>query len=190
MGLVPQEKELRKLPNIGLARGVVRLSQHRTEWLDLYEAEARRIRKCAGDLILDVQHVGSTAVPGLAAKPILDIAIAVPDREAIALVAEKLVGAGYKAYRDTGKSGGYLLARDIQPDVPLCHVHIVEINDPQWRNYIAFRDILRQENSVRQAYEDLKKRLAAQFREDRESYTAGKDAFIRDVLQKHGETLP
>ena len=138
----------RKSENIGLARGVVRLANHNREWARLYEAEAKRIRKCAQELVLDVQHVGSTAVPGLVAKPILDIAIAVPDREAITLVAGKLVGAGYKAYGDTGKSGGYLLARDIEPDVPLCHVHIVEVNDPQWRNYIVFRDILRRDKSV------------------------------------------
>lgn len=89
-----------------------------------------------------------------------------------------------------GKAVAICWTRDIEPDVPLCHVHVVEVNDPQWRNYIAFRGILQHDKAVREAYEELKKRLAAQFPEDRESYTAGKDAFIRDVLQKHGETLP
>lgn len=88
---------------------MVRLEQHRLEWAGLYEAEAERIRMCAANLIIDVQHVGSTAVPGLVAKPILDIAVAVPDRTSIAGVAKRLTEAGYKAYGDMGKSGGYLL---------------------------------------------------------------------------------
>lgn len=176
--------------NIGLARGVVRLVEHNTEWAGLYEAEAKRIRNCTGDLILDVQHVGSTSVPDMVAKPILDIAVAVDKKETIAGVVGRLTQVGYNDRGDQGKSGGYLLVKEVEPDVRIFHVHIVEILDPQWRSYLAFRDILRRDVSIRLAYEDLKNRLARQFPEDRVSYTAGKDAFITDVLQKHGGMLP
>jgi GrpB-like predicted nucleotidyltransferase (UPF0157 family) len=178
-----------KMEYIGLKRGLVQLVPHRREWSDLYEAEAQVIWDWTGDLILDVQHVGSTSVPGLEAKPILDIVIAVGMKEAIAGVVERLTQAGYNDYGDQGKDGGYLLGRETAGDICVAHLHIVETADPQWRNYIAFRDILRHDRSIRRAYADLKKRLSAQFPDDRVSYTAGKDEFIQDVLRKHGETL-
>jgi len=187
MELVSERPERK---SIGLEWGVVRLVEHRREWADYYLAESERIRMCAAELIIDVQHVGSTAVPGMVAKPILDIAIAAPDKARIEMVVGRLAADGYVDRGDQGASGGHLLVREIGPNVRTCHIHIVEVNDPQWRNYIAFRDILRHEPAVRSAYEALKKDLAARFPEDRESYTAGKDAFVRDVLREHGEKLP
>jgi len=173
-----------EMEHIGLKRGVVQLVPHKREWADLYEAEAQVIRDRTGDLVADMQHVGSTAVPGLVAKPILDIAIAVEKKEAIASVVERLTEAGYNDYGDQGKDGGYLLGKEREPDLRIVHLHIVETTDPQWRDYIAFRDILRHDRSIRRAYADLKKRLAAQFPDDRVSYTAGKDEFIQAVLNR------
>lgn len=175
----------KKVANIGLKPGVVRLAEHNPEWARLFKSEARCIRKLAGEFILDIQHVGSTSVPGLVAKPILDIAVAVPDRDTIMAVVRRLTGAGYTNRGDQGKGGGYLLVREYEPGVRICYVHIVEASDEQWQDYIIFRDILRHDPAIRQAYADLKKRLSAQFPEDRVSYTAGKDAFIQGVLDTH-----
>lgn len=76
--------------HIGLKRGMVRLMPHKREWADLYETEAQIIRVRVGELVADIQHVGSTAVPGLVAKPILDIAMAVTDKSAVPAIIGRL----------------------------------------------------------------------------------------------------
>jgi len=178
------------MEHIGLKRGLVQLVPHKREWADLYEAEAKVIRGRTGDMIADIQHVGSTAVNGLVAKPILDIAVAVTDRSAVPAIIGRLARVGYIDRGDQGKGGGYLLVKEREPDLRIVHLHIVETADPQWRNYIAFRDILRHDRSIRRAYADLKKCLAAQFPDDRVSYTAGKDEFIQVILSKESGREP
>ena len=79
---------------IGLRRHTVRLVEHDSAWAALFEDEARRVRDAAGDLVVDVQHVGSTAVPGLPAKPILDLAIAASGSDSIPELVRRLVAIG------------------------------------------------------------------------------------------------
>jgi GrpB-like predicted nucleotidyltransferase (UPF0157 family) len=128
----------------------------------------------------DIQHVGSTTVPGL----IIDIAIAVNSREAIYAVVKRLPDIGYIDKGDQGANGGYLLVKESEPDVRTFHIHVVEKNDVQWQNYIIFRDCLRRDANVRKEYAKLKKNLALKYPKDRDSYTRGKEQFIRIVLVK------
>jgi len=167
---------------IGLQRGVVKIVRHRTEWAVLYRIEAEKLKNYIGALAVYIQHVGSTAVPGLISKPIIDVAIAVNSHEAISAVVKRLPDIGYIDKGDQGASGGYLLVKESEPDVRIFHIHIVEINDVQWRNYIIFRDCLCRDAKTREEYAKLKRTLAAKFQTDRESYTNGKEQFIRDVL--------
>jgi GrpB-like predicted nucleotidyltransferase (UPF0157 family) len=173
------------MEHIGLMRGTVRVVEYQPDWADLYEVEAVRIRACAGDVIADVQHVGSTAVPGMPAKPILDIAVAVLNKDCVPQAVKRLVDVGYIDLGYQEVTGGYLLVKDREPDLRTVHLHIVMLADIEWRNYLAFRDILRQDPVIRDKYARLKKRLARQFPEDRKSYTESKDTFIRDFLNKH-----
>ncbi|MDP2919042.1 MAG: GrpB family protein [Dehalococcoidia bacterium] len=176
------------MEHIGLKRNEVRVVEYRPEWASHYQVEAARVRACAGDLITDVQHIGSTAVPGLPAKPILDIAIAVPDRGAVPVVVKRLVEVGYSDRGYQEATGGHLLIKDREPDVRTVHLHIVETADSPWRNYIMFRDLLRRDPVIRKKYAKLKKRLARNFPDDRKSYTEGKDTFIRGVLNSDSPT--
>jgi len=170
---------------IGLKRGVVKIVRHRTEWAELYDAEAGNLKNCLRELAVDIQHVGSTAVPGLISKPIIDIAIAVTSRSDIAAVVKRLLTIGYIDRSDQGASGGYLLVKESEPDVRTFHIHVVEKNDVQWRNYIIFRDCLRCDANTRKEYAKLKKNLAVKYPKDRESYTGGKEQFIKDVLKNN-----
>jgi GrpB-like predicted nucleotidyltransferase (UPF0157 family) len=167
---------------IGLLRHTVRLVQHEPVWELLFATEAAAIRSCLGDIGVDVQHVGSTAVPGLAAKPILDIAVAVNAPEAVALSATLLSGIGYLDRGSAGRNGGHLLVREAEADVRTTHVHIVHVEDPQWEDYLWFRNSLRTDERMRHTYSELKTRLAEAHDTDRRAYTAGKDLFIRSVL--------
>ncbi len=167
---------------IGLERHTVRLVEYQPEWAKRAEAACRAVRRTAGDLLVDVQHVGSTAVPGLPAKPVLDPAAALPSLEVVPELVERLTGIGYIYRGDAGDSGGHLFVRDSAPDVRTIHLHVVLLNGDQWRNYLRFRDALRRDDRLRGQYAELKRELKARFPADRKSYTEGKHDFIRGVL--------
>jgi GrpB-like predicted nucleotidyltransferase (UPF0157 family) len=169
---------------IGLKRHTVRVVEHRPEWAELFAVEARDLRLAAGELAEDIQHVGSTAVPGLPAKPIIDIAVAIRSRSVIPELAERLVARGYIDRGDGGQNGGWLLVKESAPNIRSFHVHIVERSDPQWGNYLAFRDALRQDATLRDRYAALKCALASQFADSRKSYTKAKHEFIRGILKE------
>ena len=170
---------------IGLKRRTVRIVEHKSEWAELFGAEVSILHEHIGDIVSDIQHVGSTAVPGLLAKPILDIAVAVSSREAISQIAERLSKIGYIDRGDGGNNGGYLIVKESELDIRIVHIHIVELTDIQWQNYIRFRDVLRQDAAIRQKYAELKQNLAEKYRDDRKSYTAAKAEFIKGVLGRH-----
>jgi GrpB-like predicted nucleotidyltransferase (UPF0157 family) len=167
---------------IGLKRHTVRIVDYDPAWAARYREEARAIEEAMGALAIDVQHVGSTAVPDLAAKPILDIAVAVDAPRIIPEVVRRLVAIGYIDRGDAGRDGGYLLVRESEPEVRVVHLHLVCRDDDQWRNYLAFRDLLRGDPEIRAGYARLKRELAARFPNDRRNYTAGKEAFVRSAL--------
>jgi GrpB-like predicted nucleotidyltransferase (UPF0157 family) len=167
----------------GLKRHTVQVVDYDPEWAVRFEAEARAIRRTAGDLNLKVEHVGSTAVSGLPAKPVIDIAVAVQTRDVVPVLAHHLTAIGYIDRGDKGAAdGGHLLIKESAPDVRIVHLHIVEETDIRWQNYIAFRDILRTNDTIRKQYAALKTQLGARFQDNRKSYTDGKRDFIGDVL--------
>jgi GrpB-like predicted nucleotidyltransferase (UPF0157 family) len=140
------------------------------------------VREAAGPLALDVQHVGSTAVPHLPAKPVLDLAAAVSALEVMPELIRRLTDLGY-IYRGDGKDeGGHLFVWESEPDVRTIHLHVVTDGDPQWANYLRFRDRLRADPALRRRYAELKRRLHRRFPGDRKYYTDGKHHFIRAVL--------
>ncbi|MGH8929643.1 MAG: GrpB family protein [Egibacteraceae bacterium] len=128
-----------------------------------------------------IHHVGSTAVPGLGAKPIIDIMAGVRDldeaRAAIAPLAD--LGYLYAPYRDW-----MLWFCKPDPAHRTHHLTLVEPSHPQWAHRLAFRDRLRADPETAAAYERLKRRLATEHRNDREAYTEAKTAFVLDTLHK------
>ena len=169
---------------IGLKRGTVQVVAYRPDWHDLFEQERRFLQQHIGHLVLDIQHVGSTAVPCLDAKPIIDIVVAVASVAVIPQCRQTLCSLGYIDRGDGGKDGGYLFVKESAPDVRTHHLHLVAIDDPQWGNYLRFRDMLRADATLRIRYATLKKTLQEKFSQDREAYTTAKREFIRDILQQ------
>ena len=169
-------------PAIGLRRFTVRLVEHEPAWAALFASEAAEIRRHAGEGVVDVQHVGSTAVPGLMAKPILDIAVAVSTPETVPIVAHRLGDGGYIDRGSAGRDGGHLVVKEAAPDVRTVHIHIVDVADPQWRDYLRFRDMLRDDEALRRVYGVLKTSLARACADNRRMYTTGKHSFIRSLL--------
>jgi GrpB-like predicted nucleotidyltransferase (UPF0157 family) len=170
---------------VGLRRGVVEVVPHSGRWGTLFIEEQRRLRRGLDGLAVDIQHIGSSAVPDLVAKPILDIAVAVADHVAFDRCRIVLPSLGYLDRGDQGASGGWLFVKESSPDVRTVHLHLVTVNDPQWRNYLRFRDALRADADLRTAYGRLKLELRDRFAGDRLGYTEAKHEFIRSALQRH-----
>jgi GrpB-like predicted nucleotidyltransferase (UPF0157 family) len=167
---------------IGLKRGTVHVVPSDDEWPAAFAQERRRLCECIGHLVLDIQHVGSTAVSGLAAKPIIDIAVAVASPANVQRCRPLFVELGYLDRGDAGRTGGYLFVKESAPEVRTHHLHMIAIDDPQWANYLRFRDRLRADVALRTEYASLKRKLQERFACDRQGYTEAKDAFIRRVL--------
>lgn len=167
---------------LGLAYGQVVLASNDPGWPGAFRRLAVQLRAALGELAVGVEHVGSTAVPGLAAKPILDVAIGLapgadPDRVIAALSRWAPGSRG-----DKGGEGGLLLVIEDRPAHRVAHLHMVGHGDAQWRRYLALRDRLRADPAARDAYGRLKGRLAAQLAGDRRAYTVAKAAFIQQLL--------
>jgi GrpB-like predicted nucleotidyltransferase (UPF0157 family)/predicted phosphodiesterase len=164
---------------IGLERDVVRLVPYAAEWPVLYEQERARLQAAIGGQVLDIQHVGSTAVPGLAAKPILDIAVAVADFDEARRCIAPLEGLGY-TYR--GENGIPRRHYFVKGEPRTHHLHMLERDSDEWRRHLFFRDHLRAHDEVARAYARLKQSLAERYPHDRGAYTEAKGAFIARVL--------
>lgn len=175
---------------IGLKRGTVKLLNHEKEW----ELEAQRtifrLHKILGAVARDIQHVGSTSILTIKAKPIIDIAVAVDDfKDVLALEAELNHNGFY--YRPNANLEDQLLFAcgsyyDGTGDLQTHFIHVVLADSMEWINYINFRDYLNKTPTVAKAYEDLKISLASEAPVDkgREQYLKGKNDFIVYTLRK------
>jgi len=172
---------------LGLKRHTVRVVAPHAEWHELYKRHRRALLERVGHLVVDVQHVGSTAVPGLDAKPILDIAVAVSSTEVISQLERPLDELGYIYRGDAGANGGRLFVKESAPDVRTHHLHVVDADDPQWREWLLFRDKLRTDEALRARYAALKKDLQERFAEDRRGYTEAKTEFIRRLVHPRSQ---
>lgn len=164
---------------LGLARGVVRLEPPTPRWAALFAEEAGRIGAALAAYEVAVEHCGSTAVPGLVAKPILDILVGVPAPLDVPGLVRALAPLGYTHAPHAGVPGHEVFGKG----TPRTHLlHVVPHGGPEWRRMLGFRDALRTDPAVAADYAALKRALAARFAADRPAYTAGKAEFILRVL--------
>jgi GrpB-like predicted nucleotidyltransferase (UPF0157 family) len=163
----------------GLPHGIVRLLAWTPRWATLFEEEAKRLQSALGLLALGLEHYGSTSVPGLPAKPILDILVGVrPPLDPTPFV-DALAPLGYEYVPWAGVPEHLVFGRD---RVRTHLVHVVEYGGSAWQRGLRFRDALRADAALAAAYANLKTGLALDYPGDRASYTAGKAAFIERVL--------
>ena len=175
---------------IGLKRGTVKLCEHEKEWEIEAQNTISRLKKILGNVAKDIQHVGSTSILSIKAKPIIDIAVAVDDFNDILAFEKELKDDGfyYRPQVDLGEqllfaSGSFYEGTG---DLQTHFIHVVRTNSMDWINYINFRNYLNSTPSVAKEYEDLKVSLALQAPIDsgREKYLKGKHDFIVYTLRK------
>lgn len=165
----------------------IELSAYDPQWPAEFAAEKARLRAVLpSSLVIAIEHFGSTAIPGLAAKPIIDIVIAVTSlAEARERAIPPLEATGYTYWRENPKPDRLFLVKGLPPQASrrTHHIHMTEQNGELWQR-LLFRDYLRLHPEEALAYECLKRTLAANHRDDREAYTAGKADYIQEVMKK------
>jgi GrpB-like predicted nucleotidyltransferase (UPF0157 family) len=175
-----------------VVREEVAISPYDRRWPDSFRREAEHLRACLPtDLVRRIEHFGSTAVPGLAAKPIVDMLVEVTDLQATRdRIAPVLESQGYEYFwRPTHGDDGppfyaWFIKRDPGSGARTHHIHMVEPTFAEHWDRLLFRDYLIAHPEVAKEYEDLKYRLASTHPRDRVAYTRGKTEFIVRVTEQ------
>ena len=165
---------------------------HDSRWPLIYEEEKRRILDVGSHKILSLEHIGSTSVVGLGAKPIIDIMAGVNELSDADGLLPVLSAIGYKnSVRQSGDPEWYYCLSKIiygkEAWLQNLHLHLMKFKSQTWKRHILFRDFLRNHSEVAQKYNKLKRMLAAKYGNDRESYTNAKTKFIASVSAQSKE---
>jgi gamma-glutamyl-gamma-aminobutyrate hydrolase PuuD/GrpB-like predicted nucleotidyltransferase (UPF0157 family) len=159
-----------------------RIVEYDPEWPAMFESEAAEIGTALGDLAVRIDHVGSTSVPGLAAKPVIDVQVSVMSLTPRAPIVDALVGLGYRHQIDPIEAEHEYFSLGYEPDTPRkVHIHVCEVGSAWERRHLAFRDFLRSHDDAAATYGSLKRRLAKEHPRDVYTYTDGKTSFITEI---------
>lgn len=167
--------------------GRVRIQEYDPAWPGLFEREAVRIRQALGDRVLAVEHVGSTSVPGLAAKPIIDVVLVVAD------------SADEPAYVPALQAAGYVLQirepdwhqhRMLKGSNPNLNLHVFSAGCPEIERMLRFRDWLRSTNADRELYDRAKRELAARDWTYMQDYADAKTSVVAEIMKRASAAPP
>lgn len=149
-------------------------------WPSMFEAEAQQLRAILGDNLVEMHHIGSTSVPGLCAKPIIDMLPVVHFIDRVDQVVGEMAALGYKGLGEFGLPGRRYFRKG--GDNRTHHVHMYgKASKGEIERHLAVRDYLRAHPAAAREYGDLKKRLAAKYHADPDTYADGKDEFVKGL---------
>lgn len=176
---------------IGLKKGLVKVEKYNPQWQEAFIKEKENLKKIFGNVAKSIEHVGSTSLVGLSAKPIIDIAVGVDVLEDINKVKDKILKSSHYTIKEDNAIGEILMrkgipvkAGEIKPGYITHFIHIMEINSRKYKETISFRDYLKANSEVSKEYENLKQKLATKYKNDRKAYSKAKEEFIKSVLSK------
>lgn len=157
---------------------------HQLTWCDAFESESRSIAPALGKNVVALHHIGSTAIPTIHAKPIIDILVEVRDVAEVDERNSAMAALGYEAMGEFGISGRRYFWKDNEAGIRTHHVHVFEVDSMQVKRHLAFRDYMRVHAQEARQYSELKQELARQHPNNAEAYANGKDEFIRIIDRK------
>lgn len=173
--------------SIGMKRGTVYLEEHQLEWELAAEDTIQEIKRLLGDTAVDVQHIGSTSIKTIPAKPIIDIVVAVNDYDAV-LEKKDIMEKDQIIFRIDERPEQLLFVKgDFEQDTRTHHIHVVLYKSKEWNDYINFRDYLNTHENAARRYAELKQELAQKYPNDRTAYTDGKSELISELLTNAAE---
>ncbi len=173
-----------KTPAEKFGGGPIVIAEYDSAWPGMFDQERNAVQAALGKLVLEVEHIGSTAIPGLAAKPIIDLLVGIRslgEARACAITPLEQLGYVYIPEYEPWLPDELFFRKGV-PGPWTHHVHVMEPVNPRWKDHLRFRDYLRCHPGTAAAYADLKRSLARRFGQDIGGYRDGKDDFVRDVL--------
>lgn len=166
---------------MALKREIVELENYNEKWKKEYEKERDLLKNVLGDRIIEIEHVGSTSIVGLKAKPVIDILIAINSLEEIEQIEQLLIEYDYSNRGHQGVEDRYFFAKGPE-DARSHYIHFVEKDNNTYINLLWFKKYLLKHPEYIEKYCELKQELAEKYSEDRKKYTAGKSNFITEVI--------
>lgn len=162
----------------------VKVSEYDPSWVPLFEQLRGFVLPVLSDFVVTIEHVGSTSVPGLAAKPIVDIDVVVSTQSDVLKAIQRLATIGYVHEGDLGTTGREAF---IPPaNVTWHHLYVCTMENAEYKRHILFRNYLRKHPEDAKQYGDLKLELGQRFQNNRLAYTDAKGDFVREILQRAG----
>ena len=162
---------------------LVRVADYDPKWPEMFEAEAALVREIIGDNLITIFHIGSTAVPGLKAKPVIDMLPVVRDVEALDGLTREFDAAGYEAMGEFGLTGRRYFRKGGANRTHQLHAYQYDAVHAITR-HVAYRDYMRAHAEARTAYGELKASLASRFPDDIGAYCDGKDEFVKEYERR------
>jgi len=172
-----------KKNKLGLEQGTVRLVRYSSAWRILFDKERANLSGAAGDLFLAIEHIGSTAIPDMEAKPIIDIAATIRTLDDVEKCVKALSSAGYEYKGEYGLPDRHFF---VKGNPHTHYLHVVQEKSDHWRAWLTFRDYLRRNKQAFDEYAALKRDLAIRHSSDRTAYTKAKTEFIAAILKRAG----
>ena len=167
----------------GVARHQVRLLPHNAAWEEEFLRTKEQLERCWRRNVIDIQHVGSTAIKTICAKPILDIAVRLHSIHHIDIPALVQQGYEYRGIQD-GNELRHLFVLRSEQGLSLQHIHCYDRSEKEFYLLVGFRDYLNQHFEEAKQYEILKQELSEKYAKDRAAYTKGKEEFIQSIYAK------
>lgn len=170
----------------------ISIEESNPKWANIFQQLKEIIQQELKGIIIDIEHVGSTAIPNLATKPIIDMDVIIESRELLSEICIKLQKLGYRHNGDQGIPGREAFKRESE-EVPYTiprkkwqyhHLYVVDKNSKELKRHLYFRDYLINHPEAKEEYEKLKRKLAQEYRNQRDNYTDGKSKFIEGILLK------
>lgn len=166
---------------IGLDKQVVELGRTTDAWVALGSELRDEVAIVVGGAAT-VEQVGSSSVVGCIAKPLIDLAVGLHSMAELGALTAALEASGWSYRGDAGDAGGHVFVIETRHCHRVAHLHAVDLADPQWLNYLHFRDLLRTSAEARARYGAVKTQCAVDHPLDRSAYTAGKTAIVAELL--------
>lgn len=154
------------------------------QWPQAYAAESAQVARALGDTIVHIHHIGSTAIPQIYAKPVIDMLAEVSDIDRVDACNAALAALGYTALGEYGLPGRRYFRKDNGAGVRTHHLHTFQLGSPEVIRHLAFRDFMRANPDCAQQYSDLKRALATQYPHDIDGYMDGKDEFVKAMERR------
>ncbi|QDP98259.1 GrpB family protein [Microlunatus elymi] len=171
---------------LGGDRNAIRVARTTQAWLDAGAVLRDREAEVLDGAAAGIEQVGSSSVLGLLAKPIIDLAVGLGPDQPLSVVTQRLEADGWDYRGDAGSKGGHVFMLQTRPLHRLAHLHVVDHQSGEWRNYLRLRDLLRRSPEARRRYEGVKLELIERDHTDMRAYTFGKTDVVVALLDELG----